>query len=329
MLLLTQYVRKGLCFTSWYVIILKNSTKMFNCMKAKHHKFIFNTHSGRNKERGMKMNIMKFLALGLAEKALNELDTVLQNASNEENKTESEKAAAAERAARRDEFFQKVKNTATNTVRKVQNSIEKREQEKQAAYEAEIKRLFDTYPIYHSFHFANDQWIEGAEVQNIDGIADLIIKTKCPYGKRMITFLDKDGHSIIQIQENDSQFDFGIFGTKQRETIFYIYVDGHETVTSKREMEKLHNVFLINEYGWRTEGKTKHLKIVTKNGEIIAERIVSREDENEMMMFFRYPETHMASLALFFVEIISYYYHFNKNYTKYYQFMSEHREYKG
>lgn len=147
---------------------------------------VYNTYSGRNKERGMKMNIMKFLALGLAEKTLNELDTVIQNASNEENKTESGKAAATERAARRDDFFQKIKTTATNTIRKVRNSIENREQEKQTAYEAEIKRLFDTYPLYYSFHFVNGQWIEGAEVQNIDGIADLIIKTKCPYGKQFV-----------------------------------------------------------------------------------------------------------------------------------------------
>lgn len=267
------------------------------------------------------MNLFKLVALGAAEMAINKLDAVLNNTSDDESRTEAEKAEAAAHEAHRD-FFQKFIITAHNT-------IERREQKKQASYDAEIKRLSDTYPLYYSFHFVNDQWIDGAEVLNKDGTVDLRVKTRCPSGKRMVFFLDKNGDPVVQIKENDSQFNFGIFGTKQKETFFYIYVDGLSTVTTKRETAKLHNVFLINDYGWKTEGKSNHLKIVTKNDETIAERIVSRKDENEVMMFFRYPETHMTSLALFFVEIISHYTRFNKHYTKYYQFMSEHREYHG
>lgn len=86
--------------------------------------------------------------------------------------------------------------------------------------------MSDTYPLYYSFRFVNDQWIDGAEVLNKDGTVDLRIKTRCPSGKRMVFFMDKNGDSVVQIKENDSQFDFGIFGTKQKETFFlFMWMD--------------------------------------------------------------------------------------------------------
>lgn len=126
------------------------------------------------------------------------------------------------------------------------------------------------------------------------------------------------------IEENRAQFSDSIFGAKRRETFFTISSSSTATVTTKCVAEKMHSVFMINEYGWKTEGKHKHLKVVNQSGEEIAERVVVGSDEEEMKLFFRYSETYLASLALFVVEYISNGYSFSEKYSGYYQFMLDH-----
>lgn len=138
----------------------------------------------------------KLTAMGVAQKAVDELNTIIQNSS-ADDKTEYEKAEAAERAARREETFQKIKKTAGNAVRKVQDSIEKRQQEKKALFEAEIARLYETYPLHLDLHCVNDNLIDGAELFNEAGMLVLKITTKCPRGRRLASIVNAKGESVL------------------------------------------------------------------------------------------------------------------------------------
>lgn len=263
----------------------------------------------------------KKYAAGTVSKVLEEIDKRRydpENMSEEEKAIELEKAAR--RAARREAAIQKARTYATNAAQRIRASIENKEAERQAAYEAEVQRLRDSYPIEMTLLYPDDGWLNKAKVVCGEGNLCYTIKTSSFLGIRKIILLDINNNSAMKIEENRAAF--SPFGG-ERETHYIISVDNVQKATTRREVVKFHNMFYLNEYKWHTQGKSYSGQIMNQRDEIIAEWLTDRKEDSRVMMFFQFPETVMLSMALIFVKRIESSHSFSDAYSRYYMNMSE------
>lgn len=287
----------------------------------------------------------KLAALDLAQKAIDGIDSLLQG-SEDTSETEAaenqpsdsdvqyqkvreaaqniaqkiheaatDEEAAAKRASYRDAAFQKIRETAQGVVKQAQDAIEKREQEKQAAYEEELERLRFTYPFQLTLYYEEQPMIENAVIIETDGVSSYTIKTQCPLGRRILDVVDKNGNSVLHIEENKPIFSLGPFGVSKRSTYFTIKADEMREV----KVDSKH----VKEYGWNVSGRWHKLSITNARGETIAESKPSNRDNKELNMYFKYQETKMTSLGIFMLDLITSYNCFSNAYTKYYRWMDE------